>query len=64
MNTNFKVIGLIRLGIKPKSTAPAADALTSELFKVALSIFKHCEFVVRQCKLCNSPVSYKQNSSE
>ena len=29
MNTNFKVIGLIRLGIKPKSTAPEADALTT-----------------------------------
>ena len=37
MNTNFKVIGLIRLGIKPKSTAPEADALTirpSELFEI------------------------------
>ena len=35
MNTNFEVIGLTRLGIKPKSTAPKADALTtrpSELF--------------------------------
>ena len=35
MNTNFKVIGLTRLGIKPKFTAPEADALTtwpSELF--------------------------------
>ena len=29
MNTNFKVIGLTRLGIKPKSTAPTADALTT-----------------------------------
>ena len=27
MNTNFKVIGLTRLGIIPKSTAPEADAL-------------------------------------
>ena len=27
MNINFKVIGLTRLGIKPKSTAPEADAL-------------------------------------
>ena len=37
MNTNYKVIGLTRLGIEPKSTAPEADALTarpSELFKV------------------------------
>ena len=29
MNTNFKVIGVTRLGIKPKSTAPEADALTT-----------------------------------
>ena len=29
MNTNFKVIGSTRLGIKPKSTAPGADALTT-----------------------------------
>ena len=27
MNTNFKVIGLTRLGIKPKSTTSDADAL-------------------------------------
>ena len=38
MNTNFKVIGLTRLGIKPKFTATEADALTtrpSNLFKSA-----------------------------
>ena len=29
VNTNFKVIGLTRLGIKPTSTAPEADALTT-----------------------------------
>ena len=28
MNTNFKVIGLTRIGIRPKSTATEADALT------------------------------------
>ena len=36
MNTNFKVTGLTRLGMKPESTAPEADALTtrpSEPFK-------------------------------
>ena len=27
VNTNFKVTGLTRLGIKPKFTAPEADAL-------------------------------------
>ena len=39
MNTNFKVIGLTPLGIKPKSTVPEAGALTtwpSELFKLKL----------------------------
>ena len=29
MNTNFKVIGLTRLGIKPESTAPEPDTLTT-----------------------------------
>ena len=28
MNLNFKVIGLTRLGIEPKSAAPGVDALT------------------------------------
>ena len=40
MNTNFKVIGLTLLGIESKSTAPEADALTtqpSELFSLAQS---------------------------
>ena len=34
MNTNFKVIGLTRLGIKPESTAPEADALTTRPFEL------------------------------
>ena len=29
MNTNFKVISLTRLGIKPESVAPEADAFTT-----------------------------------
>ena len=29
VNTNFKVIGLTRLVIKPESTAPEADAFTT-----------------------------------
>ena len=33
MNTNVKVIGLTRLGIKPKSTVPEADALTTRPFE-------------------------------
>ena len=28
MNTSYIVIGLIQVGIKPKSSAPEADALT------------------------------------
>ena len=38
VNSNFKVIGLTRLGIKPESTAHEADALTtrpSELLGLA-----------------------------
>ena len=43
MNTNFKIIGLTQLGIKPESTAPDADALTtwpSELLSGARAF--HC----------------------
>ena len=39
MNTNFKIIGLTQLEIKPESTAPETDAITtqpSELLKVYL----------------------------
>ena len=35
MNTNFKVIGLTRLGIKPESSAPEADALTTRPFELS-----------------------------
>ena len=34
MNTNFKVIGLTRLGIKPESTAPEAEALITRPSKL------------------------------
>ena len=34
MNTNFQVIGLTRLEIKPASTAPEADALTTGPFEL------------------------------
>ena len=34
MNINVKDIGLTRLGIKPKSTAPEADALTTRPSKL------------------------------
>ena len=29
MNTNVKVIGLTRLGVKPESTAPEVDVVTT-----------------------------------
>ena len=32
VNSNFKVIGLIRLKIKPEATAPGADALNAWTF--------------------------------
>ena len=35
-DTNFNVIGLTGLGIKPKSTAPEADALTTRTVKKSL----------------------------
>ena len=34
VNTNFIIIALTRLGIKPKSTAPEADGLTTRLSKL------------------------------
>ena len=37
MNTNFKVIGLTRLGIKPKFTALEADALTTRPFAFTIA---------------------------
>ena len=40
MNTNFKVIGLTRLGIKPKSTAPEADALTTGPYELLMRMIK------------------------
>ena len=56
MNTNFKVIGLTRLGIKPKSTAPETDALTTRLSEQLISglpltiSFFQCS-CVRRCRL-------------
>ena len=45
VNTNFEVAGLTRLGIKPKSTAPQAEALSarsSELFMKPRSFNQFC----------------------
>ena len=61
MNTNFKVIGLIRLGIKPEPTAPKADALTtrpSELLMPTIPFSLHLSSLLETKKessfrLCN-----------
>ena len=52
MNTNFKVIGLTRLKIKPASTAPEADALctrTFELLNVYPLIMRNRQSTIRAC---------------
>ena len=60
MNTNFKVIGLTQLGIKPGSTGPEADALTtqpSELLKVVINVsHTHKKFVRQRLSIA---MSYK-----
>ena len=73
MNINFKVIGLTRLVIKPKSTAPEADAPTtrpSELLMPAKppSLFLSSLLETKtkkQTRLCNVmgaiAFSYKPN---
>ena len=71
MNTKFKVIGLIRLEIKPKSTAPKADARTTrppELFMPAVPTSLHLSSLLKtkkQTHLCNVmgaiAFSYKPN---
>ena len=38
MNTNFKVIGLTRLGIKPDSAAPEADDRTTRSFEQLIKL--------------------------
>ena len=73
MNTSFKVIGLTRIRIKPKSTAPKADARTtrpSELLMPAMSTGLHLSSLLeaktkKQTHLCNVmgaiAFSYKPN---
>ena len=40
-NASFKVIGLTRLGMKPKSTAPEADALTTRQSELLIQLFSY-----------------------
>ena len=41
VNTNFKVIGLTRLGIKPESTGPEADAFTTRPSELLCTGYYH-----------------------
>ena len=56
MNTNFKVIGLTQLGIKPKSSALEADALTTRLSEqfigclfIAISLYRNIGLILAIC---------------
>ena len=40
MNTNFKVIGLTRVGIKPKFTVAEADALITQPSELLFTNYK------------------------
>ena len=54
MNTNFKVFGLTRLDIKPESTAPEADALTTRPSELLCSSSEEdVSFVEKQSKKTN-----------
>ena len=46
MNGNFKYIGLTRLGIKPESTAPESDALTTSRRIETAMIFYNQTFMI------------------
>ena len=46
MNTNFKVIGLTQLGIKPESTAPEADALTTQPSELLCRVYIATTFTI------------------
>ena len=71
MNTNFKVIGLTRLGIKPKSTDSEANVLTSrpsELWMSTMPTGLYLNSLLetkKQTHLCNVmgaiAFSYKPN---
>ena len=55
MNTNFKVIGLTRIGPKPKSTTLVADVLTSglsELFIICVILIENNAIVVELFYAC------------
>ena len=45
MNTNFNVNSLTRLGTKPQSTDPAADALTTRPSELLMSLLQPSEML-------------------
>ena len=68
LNTNFKVIGLTRLGIKPESTAPEVDALStrsSELLTRPSELINFCKYDDRVAMSCvRVPSNDCQSSAE
>ena len=52
MNNNFKVIDLTSHGIKPESTAPEADGLTTRSFGVTIDSYIHFSVLLRLNALC------------
>ena len=58
VNTNFKVIGLTRLGIKPKSTAPEADALTTRTSELSTPYLNLKSEVGKRISLLYATASY------
>ena len=54
MNTNFKIIGLIRLEIKPKPIAPEADAIIIRPPELSLlSVYSSGYFAVAAVNKCS-----------
>ena len=53
VNINFKVIGLTRLGIKPKSTAPEADALITRPSELLTIRIKYTFLAIYSYKIYN-----------
>ena len=52
MNAIFAIIGFTRLGIKPESIAPEADALNLKLLPTLNQYFSDCfQIVPRRCML-------------
>ena len=57
MNTNFKVIGLTLVGIKPESTAPEADALATRLSELLISHGRMMVLAMKHSRQINTTVT-------